>query len=96
MKLTRENLHPHNHCGHTRKQLELLGVAWPPEKGWLSKLIGSTIPDERYAQFVALSKAGKKKAKEPRAPQPDLFASESPEDFANDIYQKNRMEFTEQ
>ncbi len=56
MKLTRENLHPKGfvHQGYNRMQLAALGVKWPPEKGWLSKLVGTEIPDEQYQRFLSL------------------------------------------
>lgn len=96
MKLTRELLHPKNHCGHTRKQLELLGVSWPPEKGWLTRLIGTEIPAARYAQFVALSRAGKRREPRIERHEPDLFTAapaESPESYANRVFEKNRRDF---
>lgn len=56
MKLTRENLHPKGfvHQGYNRDQLAVLGVSWPARKGWLSKLVGTEIPDERYELFLTL------------------------------------------
>lgn len=32
--------------GFTRKQLEAIGVTWPPEKGWKGKVIGKEIERE--------------------------------------------------
>jgi hypothetical protein len=42
-------------AGWTAAQLRVLGVAWPPKKGWLSALRGKTIPDEQARQFERLS-----------------------------------------
>ena len=44
-------------CGFNKPQLALLGVAWPPQKGWLTALIGKQIPLALYEQFVALKGA---------------------------------------
>ena len=37
--------------GWTADQLAVLGVAWPPAKGWLSRLVGTTITCHRKRQF---------------------------------------------
>jgi len=29
--------------GYTRKGLALLGVQWPPDKGWKKRLVGTTV-----------------------------------------------------
>lgn len=34
--------------------MELLGVEWPPTKGWTSRLIGSEISDENVTLLLAL------------------------------------------
>lgn len=41
--------------GWNRKQLELLGVAWPPVKGWKRKLIGTDMDDAKFAELMKLS-----------------------------------------
>lgn len=41
----------------TRAQLELLGVVWPPKKGWKSKAIGQPLADERAREFERLGAA---------------------------------------
>ena len=63
MILTRENIHDgaSSECGWNKEQLSILGVKWPPKKGWLSKLIGRTISDADYAKFLALRGVRKKK-----------------------------------
>lgn len=58
MILTRENIKAGgtSQCGFSRRQLALLGVHWPPMKGWLSRLVGTRIEDYQYRQFVSLRK----------------------------------------
>jgi hypothetical protein len=51
--LTHENLHG---CatqwgGFTRAQCQIMGVHWPPRRGWLRDLIGKRIPVEQFEQF---------------------------------------------
>ena len=55
MKLTREILHSAgtNGIGFNRQQLILLGVQWPPVKGWLTRLIGREISDETWQKVLA-------------------------------------------
>jgi len=52
--LTRENIHAgkSERGGWTRAQLALLGVAWPPMKGWLSALIGTELAKADYLAFL--------------------------------------------
>jgi len=38
--------------GWSKKQLALLKVAWPPEKGWQLKIIGNTIADDLAKKFL--------------------------------------------
>jgi hypothetical protein len=55
--LTHENLHAlgtRNGVGWNRKQLALLGVKWPPHKGWLSNLIGTEINAGVYQALMML------------------------------------------
>lgn len=97
MKLTRENLHPKGfvHQGYNRHQLAILGVSLPVEKGWLSKLVGKEISETDYAEFVRLGTATRREQKKshpatrPPRDYPDLFAVESPEDFANELFTEN-------
>jgi len=46
--------------GWTRAQLALIGVAWPPEKGWLSGAKGRVISDEAARKFEVLGKCSPK------------------------------------
>lgn len=85
MKLTRELLHLKGD-GHTRAQLQVLGVEWPPEKGWLSRMIGTEISTERYQEFVKLGQHTrrvqkmKEPATRPTGNYPELFAVEPSRD----------------
>lgn len=45
--------------GWTKEQLALLGVAWPPPKGWRRDILGRPIDAEAAARFVELAKNGK-------------------------------------
>ena len=38
--------------GVTKKQLEILGIEWPPQKGWKTSVIGQTVTKEDYQQFL--------------------------------------------
>ena len=54
--LTYELIHAggtYNGAGFTRKQMEILGVGRDPRKGWLQRLIGTKISEQRYAAFIA-------------------------------------------
>ena len=44
--------------GWNRAQLAAIGVAWPPVKGWLSRMIGQQIDDEQAQRFTALRGSG--------------------------------------
>ncbi len=35
----------------TRKQIQALGLKWPPEKGWINKICGSLVPMEDAEAF---------------------------------------------
>lgn len=99
MILTREAIHAaaSQGGGWSRAQLSLLGVSWPPQRGWLSRLIGTAIPDGTYAQFLALKSKPRiltaKRAKNDTST-PDLFASDSPEAFANGLYESDPESFS--
>jgi len=43
--------------GFNAKQLKVIGLKWPPKKGWLKSLVGTQILASKYRQFV---EAGKK------------------------------------
>lgn len=38
------------------KQLALLGVSWPPKRGWPERIIGTEISDDIYSRFLAIRK----------------------------------------
>ncbi len=42
--------------GYNKKQLEILGVEWPPQKGWKSALIGTMISQKQYQDFLNAKK----------------------------------------
>lgn len=46
--------------GFNRAQLELLGIKWPPSKGWLNNLIGTYIADETWNKVMALKGVNKR------------------------------------
>lgn len=48
------------HDGFKKAQLAVLGVAWPPKKGWLSGLIGTKVSMVTYNRFIALGNPGPK------------------------------------
>lgn len=56
MVITREWIGQHatGEAGWTRKQLAVLGVSWPPMKGWRSRLIGTRVSPEVAQAFERL------------------------------------------
>lgn len=42
--------------GYTREQLAVLGVDWPPPKGWKARVIGQPISEDDAGKFVNLRK----------------------------------------
>jgi hypothetical protein len=50
--------------GWTRKQLDVVGVAWPPRKGWRSKLAGTVLPDDRAHEFELLGAKQRERLRE--------------------------------
>lgn len=42
--------------GFNARQLKLLGIGWPPYKGWKESLIGKTISAENYQLFINYGK----------------------------------------
>lgn len=36
-------------------QLEIIGVAWPPEHGWIDRVCGNEISDQDAESFVLLA-----------------------------------------
>jgi len=59
MKLTREMIQSGASIagGWNRAQLTVLGVSWPPKKGWAKALAGTEISEDAYAQFLKLKKS---------------------------------------
>lgn len=47
--------------GWNREQLEFLGVAWPPKRGWISELVGKEIEEEKWAMVDRLRGVRRKK-----------------------------------
>jgi hypothetical protein len=52
--------------GWTRDQLEVIGIEWPPIKGWKAKAIGRELTDEQRLRFES-----RIPAKEVSAPESD-------------------------
>jgi len=40
--------------GWNKEQLEILGVSWPPIKGWKYRIIGQNISDKDAERFLKL------------------------------------------
>jgi len=36
----------------TSSQLEILGIKWPPKKGWMSQCLGKILTDEEEKAFI--------------------------------------------
>lgn len=49
--------------GYTRRQIELLGLCWPPSKGWKNAIIGTEISDQNADEFLCLSGSGSRRTK---------------------------------
>jgi hypothetical protein len=43
---------------YTRAQLEVLGVEWPPPRGWRSSVVGRRVPVEVAEEFLELRDGG--------------------------------------
>lgn len=57
VELTTQMLHEAGSSGYqgwTRKQLEVLGVHWPPPSGWLKKMAGTVVPNWKWRKFLSL------------------------------------------
>lgn len=57
IRLTEDLLHcagTNGYVGWNKKQLAVLGIKWPPKKGWLKDLVGAEIEIEKYEQLLAL------------------------------------------
>lgn len=44
--------------GWNREQLALIGVAWPPPKGWKRSVLGKHVERETLERFLALTGGG--------------------------------------
>lgn len=68
--LTRDLIHSAatSNCGFRKSQLEALGVSWPPKKGWLSKLAGTTVTQMQWDLFVHLGQGKKQKRVDTKTP----------------------------
>ena len=56
--VTKDWLHRYPHkppAGWTAKQLRLLGIAWPPKKGWIEEIEGKQILDRVAREFESLA-----------------------------------------
>ena len=42
--------------GYNKKQLAILGIDWPPYKGWKSALVGTMISLKQYQDFLNAKK----------------------------------------
>ncbi len=58
--------------GWTRSQLKILGVSWPPPKGWKSRLLGSQVPEAKVKEFIRLRGVAS------RVPNPNRSIDEKP------------------
>ena len=62
--------------GYNAKQLNLLGIQWPPTTGWKQKLIGTNLDSEKAKQFeeiARLTKGDEVLAQEPEPEQTKEF-----------------------
>ena len=55
MKLSADFIHRYKGAsgGWSKAQLAVLGVSWPPSKGWIERLVGQEITDLQVEQFKA-------------------------------------------
>lgn len=45
--------------GWNKKQLAIIGIDWPPQKGWRDRVEGTVISNEDATRFVSLKKKAK-------------------------------------
>jgi hypothetical protein len=59
VKLTDEWMRAHatRNGGYSKKQLELIGVAWPPITGWRKEISGREIDAAAAEEFAAIARA---------------------------------------
>lgn len=55
MKITRKYIMQHRteKGAWTRPQIEALGIDWPPTKGWIDRVIGKELSDDKRKAFEA-------------------------------------------
>lgn len=60
VRLTREFIHAakSDAGGWNRKQLKVVGIDWPPRKGWIQRLEGVEISEEQARKFVEFRNQG--------------------------------------
>lgn len=53
MVLTKQYIFKHSTArgGWTKKQLNAIGVAWPPKNGWIKEVVGNKITEEEVLIF---------------------------------------------
>ena len=83
-EITHAWLHRHGNsgCGWPNEQLRILGVPANPKKGWLSRLIGTTVSLAQRDAFEAFHRKRCPPSPEPEQP---LFAPMAPTPRVNDI-----------
>lgn len=61
--------------GWNREQFELMGIAWPPRRGWKRLVIGQEIDDTDACRFVLLKGIFSKDDREAiiKSPHPELL-----------------------
>jgi hypothetical protein len=66
VRLTRELVHAGKSAGGgwSKEQLALIGVPWPPPKGWVGRLEGRRVPGSTAAAFLALKDSHRQTAEE--------------------------------
>lgn len=92
--------------GWNRPQLALIGVPWPPVKGWVSARIGSQIDEQSYCKFLALKGAKKRKCRDTEtlelfgnAPEtasntpPNPDRDQAARDYANALWEQDAANF---
>ncbi len=96
MKLTFEILHSAGKggIGFNWHQLRILGVPWPPPSGWLKRLIGTEIDDQKWQVVLALKACPKKernKILRSLGVTPQQFASVKLKDSAQLLFRSEKF-----
>lgn len=68
MTITRQfiDLGASGKCGWTKEQLALLGIVWPPARGWSRRIVGTEIEEAIAHQFLSMRGHKLKRNKELR------------------------------